>query len=79
MCGVTALATWRRQILVDMPRLHPDVPLFHQEPMQALLSRMLYIWGARHPATGYVQGIDDVASVIVVALLEGLVGAREPR
>eukprot|EP00741_Cyanophora_paradoxa_P021397 tig00021350_g20656.t1 len=51
-----------RQILVDVPRTHPDVPLFQAEAVQRCLERILYIWAIRHPASGYVQGINDLVT-----------------
>ena len=43
-----------RQVLVDVPRTCPDVPLFAQEPIQRGLEHVLYVYGVRHAATGCV-------------------------
>lgn len=51
-----------RQVTVDVPRTAPGVPFFHLPRMQKVLERILYIWGVRHPASGYVQGINDLAT-----------------
>ena len=51
-----------RQVVVDVPRTAPDVPFFHQERVHKILERILFIWGLRHPASGYVQGINDLAT-----------------
>ena len=51
-----------RQVAVDVPRTAPGVPFFHLPQMQKILERILYIWGVRHPASGYVQGINDLAT-----------------
>lgn len=51
-----------RQVVVDVPRTAPDVPFFHQSRIQKSLERILLIWGIRHPASGYVQGINDLAT-----------------
>lgn len=51
-----------RQVAVDVPRTAPGVPFFHLPRMQIVLERILYIWGVRHPASGYVQGINDLAT-----------------
>lgn len=51
-----------RQVAVDVPRTAPGVPFFHQPPVQKTLQRILYIWGIRHPASGYVQGINDLVT-----------------
>eukprot|EP00249_Psilotum_nudum_P021569 c28156_g1_i2 orf=388-1668(+) len=58
-----------RQISVDCPRTVPDVPFFHQPVIQASLERILYIWAIRHPASGYVQGINDLATPFLVVFL----------
>mmetsp|Transcript_2914 Transcript_2914/g.4025 ORF Transcript_2914/g.4025 Transcript_2914/m.4025 type:complete len:432 (+) Transcript_2914:37-1332(+) len=58
-----------RQILVDVPRTSPDVPLFHQASVQRCLERILYVWALRHPASGYVQGINDLATPLFVVFL----------
>jgi hypothetical protein len=49
-----------RQILVDIPRTAPDLPLFHCEEVRRSMERILYIWSIRHPASGYVQGMNDL-------------------
>lgn len=58
-----------RQILVDVPRTSPDVPLFHQASVQRCLERILYVWALRHPASGYVQGMNDLATPFFVVFL----------
>jgi hypothetical protein len=44
-----------RQVELDAPRTAPSEPFFHQELIQRSLVRILYLWGVRHPASGYVQ------------------------
>ncbi|MED6112920.1 hypothetical protein PIB30_066142 [Stylosanthes scabra] len=64
-----------RQIAVDCPRTVPDVPFFQQQQVQKSLERILYTWAIRHPASGYVQGINDlVTPFLVVFLSEHLQG-----
>ncbi|KAK7264371.1 hypothetical protein RJT34_31979 [Clitoria ternatea] len=64
-----------RQIAVDCPRTVPDVPFFQQQQVQKSLERILYAWAIRHPASGYVQGINDlVTPFLVVYLSEYLEG-----
>lgn len=48
------------QILVDLPRTSPNIPFFQQAPIQKALERILFIWAIRHPACGYVQGMNDL-------------------
>ncbi|CAL0322094.1 unnamed protein product [Lupinus luteus] len=64
-----------RQIAVDCPRTVPDVSFFQQQQVQKSLERILYTWAIRHPASGYVQGINDlVTPFLVVFLSEHLEG-----
>ncbi|CAM9408102.1 unnamed protein product [Discosporangium mesarthrocarpum] len=63
-----------RQILVDVPRTCPDVPFFHQERVQRAMERVLYIWAIRHPASGYVQGINDLITPLYLVFLSPYVG-----
>jgi len=60
-----------RQVLVDVPRTAPDVPLFHNDRVRRCLSRLLYIWAMRHPASSYVQGINDLATPLISVFLSG--------
>jgi len=50
------------QIQKDVPRTNPSVPLFHIARVQKALERILYVWSIRHPASGYVQGINDLVT-----------------
>jgi hypothetical protein len=58
-----------RQIAVDCPRTVPDVSFFQQEQVQKSLERILYTWAIRHPASGYVQGINDLVTPFLVIFL----------
>ncbi|KAG2397840.1 uncharacterized protein HKW66_Vig0139240 [Vigna angularis] len=58
-----------RQIGVDCPRTVPDVPFFQQPQVQKSLERILYAWAIRHPASGYVQGINDLVTPFLVVFL----------
>ena len=49
-----------RQILKDIPRTMPESSLFQNDKVQFMLTRILYIWSLRHPASGYVQGFNDL-------------------
>ncbi|GLT34916.1 hypothetical protein SLA2020_094040 [Shorea laevis] len=65
-----------RQISVDCPRTVPDVSFFQQAQVQKSLERILYAWAIRHPASGYVQGINNlVTPFLVVFLSEYLEGS----
>ncbi|KIX03931.1 uncharacterized protein Z518_07484 [Rhinocladiella mackenziei CBS 650.93] len=54
-------AIWH-QISIDVPRTNPHIPLYAFEATQRSLERILYVWAIRHPASGYVQGINDLAT-----------------
>ncbi|CAD5220600.1 unnamed protein product [Bursaphelenchus okinawaensis] len=58
-----------RQIHIDIPRMCPLVPLFQQKLVQEIFERILYIWAIRHPASGYVQGINDLVTPFFVVFL----------
>ncbi|KAI5306286.1 GTPase-activating protein [Ascosphaera pollenicola] len=54
-------AIWH-QISIDIPRTNPHIPLYGHEATQRALERILYVWAIRHPASGYVQGINDLVT-----------------
>ncbi|KAJ6113753.1 hypothetical protein N7523_007070 [Penicillium sp. IBT 18751x] len=54
-------AVWH-QISIDVPRTSPHLPLYGYEATQRSLERILYVWAIRHPASGYVQGINDLVT-----------------
>lgn len=50
------------QISIDVPRTSPHIELYSYEATQRSLERILYLWAIRHPASGYVQGINDLVT-----------------
>lgn len=74
----SAEASLLRQIRKDMPRTQlrcsagcPASHLVEHPQVQALMERVLFIWAVRQPASGYVQGINDVLlPLVVVSLLD---------
>ncbi|KAI6855691.1 RabGAP/TBC [Hortaea werneckii] len=54
-------AIWH-QISIDVPRTCPHLELYSYEATQRSLERILYVWAIRHPASGYVQGINDLVT-----------------
>jgi len=58
-----------RQIIVDLHRTCPMMPFFHQPGVQKLMERILYIWAIRHPASGYVQGMNDLLTPLLLVSL----------
>jgi len=50
--------------------------LFQQNNVQQCLIRILYIWGLRHPASGYVQGINDLVIPFFMLFLSDQIGGN---
>ncbi|XP_076803173.1 TBC1 domain family member 22B-like isoform X1 [Clavelina lepadiformis] len=58
-----------RQIHIDIPRTNPLIPLFQQSIVQNIFERLLFVWAVRHPASGYVQGINDLVTPFFIVFL----------
>ncbi|CCF57889.1 hypothetical protein KAFR_0D02420 [Kazachstania africana CBS 2517] len=54
-------AAWH-QIEIDIPRTNPHISLYQFKSVQNSLQKVLYLWAIRHPASGYVQGINDLVT-----------------
>jgi len=54
----------------DVHRTQPDLPLFHEPSIQQMLIRLLWVWHVRHPASGYVQGINDLTAPFICAFMK---------
>lgn len=63
-----------RQIKVDLPRTTPELPFFHHKPIQLMMERILYIWSVRHPASGYVQGMNDILTPLLLIAAQPFIG-----
>ncbi|XP_034937262.1 TBC1 domain family member 22B [Chelonus insularis] len=59
-----------RQIHIDIPRMSPLISLFQQHTVQLIFERILYIWAIRHPASGYVQGMNDLVTPFFLVFLQ---------
>lgn len=57
------------QIHIDILRTNQNTWIFQQKPIQESLERILYCWAVRHPASGYVQGINDIIIPFYVVFL----------
>uniref|UniRef100_A0A3P9NRL5 TBC1 domain family, member 22a n=1 Tax=Poecilia reticulata TaxID=8081 RepID=A0A3P9NRL5_POERE len=57
------------EIHIDIPRTNPLIPLFQQASVQEIFERILFIWAIRHPASGYVQGINDLVTPFFVVFV----------
>jgi len=61
--GVAGLDyTLYHQIHIDVPRTNPSSSIYQNKKIQKSLERILYCWAIRHPASGYVQGINDLVT-----------------
>lgn len=60
-----------QQITLDLPRHR--TPAFHCPTTSASLARCLFLWALRHPSSGYVQGMDDIAGVCYLVFLSAAV------
>ena len=58
-----------KQIAVDVPRTMPEFKVFSYEFIRKLMLRVLFIWSMRHPASGYVQGFNDLISPFITVFL----------
>lgn len=55
------------QIQKDLPRT--SVPILRNERVKILFERVLFVYSVRHPASGYVQGMNDVLQPFFFAFL----------
>ena len=64
------------QIRIDVPRTLPHNPLFAYPAIQRSLERILLMWALRHPASGYVQGINDLVTPFIVVFLREILDSK---
>lgn len=57
--------------------MNPLLAIFQQLPVQELFERVLFIWAIRHPASGYVQGINDLVTPFFLVFLADLIDHGE--
>ncbi|KAF8497654.1 rab-GTPase-TBC domain-containing protein [Gautieria morchelliformis] len=63
------------QIEIDVPRTRPGIRLWMEGGTQRSLERILYVWAIRHPASGYVQGINDLVTPFFQIFLSAYIGS----
>ncbi|CAE6480831.1 unnamed protein product [Rhizoctonia solani] len=63
------------QIKIDVPRTRPGIKLWMEAGTHQSLERILYVWAVRHPASGYVQGINDLATPFYQIFLSAYIDA----
>ena len=56
-----------QQILRDLPRSH--IPLLRTQRVMHIFEEVLFVWSVRHPASGYVQGMNDMLHPFFFAFL----------
>lgn len=49
--------------------MNPLLPIFQKTIVQNIFQRVLYVWAVRHPASGYVQGINDLLTPFFAVFL----------
>jgi hypothetical protein len=81
MGGSDAEAALLKQLRKDLRRPGPRgasaKSLAEHPRVQAMMERVLFVWAVRQPASGYVQGLNDVLLVlIVVSLADGKFASR---
>lgn len=54
-----------RQIDMDLPRTHPQIPIFRSPEIRDAMRRILYIFGVLHPSKNYVQGMNEILTPIL--------------
>lgn len=57
--------------------MSPLMSIFEQVVVQELFERILFIWAIRHPASGYVQGINDLILPFFVVFLLEFIGSSK--
>jgi hypothetical protein len=58
-----------KQIIKDLPRTMPEYKVFSYEKINKMMLRILYVWSLRHPASGYVQGFNDLCTPFILVFL----------
>eukprot|EP01126_Amoeba_proteus_P057535 TRINITY_DN7329_c0_g1_i2.p1 TRINITY_DN7329_c0_g1~~TRINITY_DN7329_c0_g1_i2.p1 ORF type:complete len:513 (+),score=111.68 TRINITY_DN7329_c0_g1_i2:273-1811(+) len=66
------------QISKDVPRTCSEFPFFQMSETRDMLMRILYLWSIHHPASGYVQGINDLATPFICTFLFPYTGGEDP-
>ena len=71
----TAQKATQNQILRDLPR--SLVPLLRNERVMSLFERVLFVWAVRHPASGYVQGMNDLLAPFFFVFLSKFIKGED--
>ncbi|XP_063302860.1 TBC1 domain family member 22A [Pelobates fuscus] len=65
-----------RQIHIDIPRMSLET-LILQPVVTEIFERILFIWAIRHPASGYVQGMNDLLTPFFVVFIGDYMAEEE--
>eukprot|EP01064_Diplonema_japonicum_P015845 TRINITY_DN2377_c6_g1_i1.p1 TRINITY_DN2377_c6_g1~~TRINITY_DN2377_c6_g1_i1.p1 ORF type:complete len:448 (+),score=78.12 TRINITY_DN2377_c6_g1_i1:42-1385(+) len=57
----------------DIPRTNPKIPMLSLQPIQDIMERVLFMWSLRHPAAGYVQGMNDLLTPFLLAFMSSAI------
>lgn len=57
-----------KQIIIDVKRTNPE-EVFGLKVLKDMLVRMLFVWAFKHPSSGYVQGMNDLAATFMYVFL----------
>ena len=57
-----------KQIIIDVKRTNPE-EVFGLKIVKDMLVRMLFVWAFKHPSSGYVQGMNDIAATFMYVFL----------
>lgn len=57
-----------KQILIDVKRTNPS-EAFSSKVAKDMLTRVLFVWSCKHPTSGYVQGMNDLAATFMDVFL----------
>ena len=57
-------------IVNDVFRTQPSYRLFHNKLMQEVMIKVLWVWHVRHPACGYVQGMNDLITPFLTVFVK---------
>ncbi|SOV81411.1 TBC domain protein, putative [Plasmodium sp. gorilla clade G3] len=66
-----------RQIKVDIPRTKSCYNIFINKKIQQLSEHVLFIYSVRHPACGYVQGINDLITPFLIVFIRPIILKKE--
>lgn len=61
------------QIKIDVKRTNPTIKLYGYPETQKALRKVLFLWAVRHPASGYVQGINDLCTPFFQIFLDNYI------